>query len=183
MSRSFAEALNIEDVGDATLIASDLFQASFNSAFPAPREFQLGADLVKKSAWHQYVARYTHNDGAIECVGFCNWIRYADKCGDVYLEGGMCVKKNFYRSLQKTEFVECKTHGGVAQMMMEAAAQDLNDAAAWFGYCGDHMAYRVDQRVGYQPTAHQHLIVKWTRDLDDQAKAALIESIAKIGPF
>jgi hypothetical protein len=68
-------------------------------------------------------------------------------------------------------------------MMMEAAARDLTDAAAWFGYCGDHMAYRVDQRVGYEPTAHKHLIVRWTRDLDNKAKIALIDSIAKIGPF
>jgi hypothetical protein len=183
MSRSFAEALKIDDVGDATLIAGDLFQASFNSVFPTPRDFQLGTDSVKKSAWHQYVARYTHLGGSVECVGFCNWIRHADICGDVYLEGGMCVKKNFYRGLPKAEFLECKAHGGVAQMMMETAARDLNDAAAWFGYCGDHMAYRVDQRVGYQPTTHKHLIVKWTRDLDDQAKDALIDSIAKIGPF
>ena len=183
MNRSFAAALKIEDVGDATLIAGDLFQASFNSAFPAPRDFQLGVDSIKKSAWHQYVARYTPIDGAVVCIGFCNWIRYADKCGDVYLEGGMCVKKNFYRRLPHAEFLECKARGGVAQMMMEAAARDLNDAAAWFGYCGDQMAYRVDQRVGFQPTTHQHLIVKWTRDLDDQAKDALIESIAKIGPF
>lgn len=183
MSRSFAEALRVKDVGDATAIAGELFQTSFNSAFPSPREFQLGEALVTKSAWHQYVAQYTRVDGAVECVGFCNWIRYGGKHGDVYLEGGMCVKKNFYRSLPKDEFLECKALGGVAQMMMEAAARDLNDAAAWFGYCGDHMAYRVDQRVGYQPTVHKHLIVKWTRDLDTNAQAKLIEAIAKIGPF
>ena len=183
MSRSFAEALKIEDVGDATLIAGDLFQASFNSAFPTPREFQLGIDRIRKSAWHQYVASYAHVDGTVECIGFCNWIRYVDNCGDVYLEGGMCVKKNFYRSLPKAEFLECKARGGAAQMIMETAARDLNDAGAWFGYCGDHMAYRVDQRVGFQPTMHQHLIVKWMRDLDDQVKSALIESIARLGPF
>jgi hypothetical protein len=179
MSRSFAEALSVKDVGDATAIAGELFQTSFNSAFPSPREFQLGEVLVSKSAWHQYVAQYTSADGTVECVGFCNWIRY----GDVYLEGGMCVKKNFYRSLSKAEFLECKSLGGVAQMMMETAARDLNDATAWFGYCGDHMAYRVDQRVGYQPTVFKHLIVKWTRDLDADAQARLIEAIAKIGPF
>jgi len=179
MNRSFAQSLSVKDVGDATTIAGELFQTSFNSAFPTPREFQLGDVLVKKSAWHQYVARYTRADGAVECVGFCNWIRYKD----IYLEGGMCVKKNFYRSLPKEEFRECKARGGIAQMMMEAAERDLNDAAAWFGYCGDEMAYRVDQRVGFQPTVHKHLIVKWTRDVDADAQARLIKLIAKIGPF
>ncbi len=179
MSRSFAEALTVRDVGDATLIAGELFQASFNSAFPSPREFQLGTERVKKSAWHQYVAEYIRADGSVECVGFCNWIRYEN----VYLEGGMCVKKHFYRSLSKQEFRDCKALGGVAQIMMESAARDLNDAAAWFGYCGDSQAYRVDQRVGYQPTAHKHLIVKWLREVDANAQAKLIEAIAKIGPF
>lgn len=183
MSHSFAEALTVRDVGDATLIAGELFQASFNSAFPSPREFQLGSEWVKKSAWHQYVAQYIRADGKVECVGFCNWIRY----DDVYLEGGMCVKKHFYRSLPKHEFRDCKALGGVAQIMMESAARDLSDAAAWFGYCGDSQAYRVDQRVGYQPTAHKHLIVKWLHglenELDANAQAILIEAIAKIGPF
>lgn len=179
MSRSFADALRVKNVGDATAVAGELFQTSFNAAFPTPRDFQLGEVLVKKSAWHQYIAQYNRADGTVECVGFCNWIRY----GDVYLEGGMCVKKNFYRSLPKDEFRECKALGGVAQMTMEAAARDLDDAAAWFGYCGDHMAYQVDQRVGYQPTVHKHLIVKWTREMDTNAQAELIEAIAKIGPF
>ena len=95
----------------------------------------------------------------------------------------MCVKKHFYRSLSKQEFRDCKTLGGVAQIMMESAARDLNDAAAWFGYCGDAQAYQVDLRVGYQPTAHKHLIVKWLREVDANAQAKLIEAIAKIGPF
>ena len=183
MSRSFAAALTVRDVGDATLIAGELFQASFNSAFPTPREFQLGTILVEKSAWHQYVAHYTRADGTVECVGFCNWIRYGSEHGDVYLEGGMCVKKHFYRRLSKDEFRDCKALGGVAQIMMEAAARELNDADAWFGYCGDSQAYRVDQRVGYQPTVHKHLIVKWLRELNINSQAKLMAAIAKIGPF
>ncbi len=41
----------------------------------------------------------------------------------------------------------------------------------------------VDLRAGYVPTSHRYLIVKWFRDLPAPEREALIESIAKIGPF
>ena len=95
----------------------------------------------------------------------------------------MCVRKTFYRRLPRDQFRECNAAGGVAQLMMEQAARELTDCAAWFGYCGDAKALAVDLRVGYVPTRHKHLIVKWFRDLPQGEREALIDSIAKIGAF
>jgi hypothetical protein len=71
----------------------------------------------------------------------------------------------------------------VAQLVMEAAAAELDDGAAWFGYCGDKKAYIVDARVGYRPTRREHLIVKWFRDVPPGEQQALEEKVGAIGPF
>lgn len=112
-------------------------------------------------------------------MGFCNWIRH----GDVYLEGGMCVRENVYRRMPREHFRQCREQGGIAQMMMATAARELDDAAAWFGYCGDAKAMAVDLRAGYMRTRHPHLIVKWFREIAAHEQERLIESIAAIGPF
>jgi hypothetical protein len=129
--------------------------------------------------WHQYVALYRWPDGREEAVGFCNWIRH----GDVYLQGGMCARENVYRRMPKEHFRACREHGGIAQMMMATAARELNDAIAWFGYCGDAKAMAVDLRAGYVRTSHPHLIVKWFREVPAAERERLVESIAAIGPF
>jgi hypothetical protein len=68
-------------------------------------------------------------------------------------------------------------------MMMQAAAEELNDRKAWFGFCGDPKALAVDLRFGYELTPHDKLIVKWFAPLGEPEKRALVDSIAAIGPF
>ena len=70
-----------------------------------------------------------------------------------------------------------------AQLVMEAAARRLNDAPAWFGYCGDKKAAIVDARVGYVPTRHRYLIVNWFQTLPSSEQERLIDKIAGIAPF
>jgi hypothetical protein len=176
---SFAESLRIFDAGNAERYAADLFRESFNAPFPVPRENAGLAIPTPPENWRQYVALYRWPDGTEEAVGFCNWIKH----GEVYLEGGMCVKKTFYRRLPREHFRECNAAGGIAQLVMEQAARELTDCTAWFGYCGDAKALAVDLRVGYVPTEHKHLIVKWFRDVPEETRRQLIERIAAIGPF
>ena len=176
---SFIDAIHIERFDNAQYFAAELFFESFAAAFPVPGEHR-GLSIPAPAAnWHQFVAFYKWNASHLEPVGFCNWIRY----DDVYLEGGMCVKRDFYRRLPKEQWRDCRARGGVAQLLMEAAAKRLNDCPAWFGFCGDKKAAIVDARVGYVPTRHRYLIVKWFRALPDAEQARLIEKIAAIGPF
>ncbi len=164
---------------DAASIASDLFQSAFNSAFPLPHACKVLDIEITTQDWYQYVALYTWPDGSEECVGFCNWIKYRN----TYLEGGLAVKKDFYRSLPKSEFARFNERGGVAQIIMETAAAQLDDCVAWFGYCGDAKALKVDLRVGFVQLEHPYLIVKWIKDLPDADKVALIDEITRIGEF
>src|ERR1039457_3159259 len=177
--KTFEESIEVVDLEDASYFAADLFKECFGSAFPTPRDYLGLPHQPRGGTWHQYVAFYKWTEANIEPVGFCNWIRH----GDVYLEGGMCVRRNFYRRLPKEHWDACKDAGGVAQIIMESAARELTDCTAWFGYCGDKKALVVDLRVGYEPTHHEYLIVKWLADISEGDKRGVIDGIAEIGPF
>ena len=176
---TFRDSLRIFDAGNAAPYATELFREAFNVPFPVPRADAGLAIPTPPENWRQYVALYRWPDGREETVGFCNWIKH----GDVYLEGGMCVQKSFYRRMPREHFREANAAGGIAQLLMEQAARELIDCKAWFGYCGDAKALAVDLRVGYVPTEHKHVIVKWFRDLPESERRALIDAIAAIGPF
>ena len=177
---AFVRSLRIFDAGSrAPELASGLFRESFNADFPIPRTDAGLSIPTPPENWRQYVALYRWPDGTEEAVGFCNWIRYRD----VYLEGGMCVRKTFYRRLPKDHFRQCQERGGIAQMMMEQAARELTDCTAWFGYCGDAKALAVDLRAGYVQTDHPYVIVKWFREIPPEDRKRLIDSIIAIGAF
>lgn len=177
--KDFNESIRVIRTEAASFFAADLFQECFAAPFPMAVDASGLAIPTPPDNWRQYVAFYRWSEAHYEPVGFCNFIRY----GEVYLEGGMCVKKGFYRRLPKEHFPQCKLRGGIAQIVMEEAEKELNDCVAWFGFCGDKMAFEVDKRVGYEPTHHPHLIVKWFTRPDSARQLELIDAIAKIGPF
>ena len=176
---TFNEALKVFQTNDAVGVAGTLFQESFNRIFPVPDARTILETQIQPEDWRQFVAIYTWPDGTSECVGFCNWIKYKD----VYLEGGLSVQKHFYRRLTKPHFAECRARGGIAQIMMETAASELTDCAAWFGYVGDAKSMQVVLRVGYVRTAHRYLIVKWMRALSESERQVWIDDVTRIGPF
>jgi hypothetical protein len=176
---SFRESLKVFESKQAAHFASALFRESFGGDFPVPCAYRILETMIQPEDWRQYVAVYTWPDGTEECVGFCNWIKYKD----VYLEGGLAVRRSFYRRLDKPAFAECSKRGGVAQIIMETAATGLTDCVAWFGYCGDAKALQVDMRVGYVQIDHPFLIVKWMKPLDEASRHRWIDDVAGIGPF
>lgn len=176
---TFNDALKVFEAADAASYAANLFRESFKSEFPVPRATQVLDVVISPADWRQYVAVYCWPDGHEECVGFCNWIRYKD----VYLEGGLAAKRDFYRRLDNEHFTACRARGGIAQILMEQAATELIDCVAWFGYCGDAKALAVDLRVGYVRTEHPYLIVKWMRELPVAEQRQWIAEITRIGPF
>lgn len=176
---SFLQRLAIFRESNAEAYAADLFKECFGAPFPVPRRDAGLAIETPPEDWRQFVAVYTWEDGKRETVGFCNWIRYAD----AYLEGGLCVRPTFYRRLPRARFLECKAAGGIAQLLMERAAGELNDCKAWFGYCGDAKSLAVTLRTGYQLTDHKYLIVRWFGETSEEDRRNLIAAIQRIGPF
>jgi len=175
----FEESLHIAFFSNARYFAADLFQESFKIPFPVPRENAGLSIPTPPENWRQEVAFYKWSETHLEAVGFCNWIHYAG----CYLCGGMCVRRDFYRRLPKEQWLVCRERGGVAQIMLETAFQQLTDCQAWFGYCGDKRAYIVDMRAGFRPTRFRYVIVKWNGDLEDTRKRALEDRVVDIGPF
>lgn len=171
--------LTIRLLADASAYAADLFRESFGTAFPTPHAIRYGAVQAQPEDWLQGVALYRWPDGAEECVGFANWIRFRN----AYLGGALCVKRNFYRRLPRAHFAECNRRGGIAQMIMEFGDRLLTHCDGWFAYCGDTKSLRVNARVGFVPTAYPYIIVKWVRPPDETTRRALIDEVAALGPF
>jgi hypothetical protein len=167
---SFRDRFHVARFANAAYFAAELFRESFGSAFPAPPQ---------GSGWAQYVAFYRWDDGLIEPVGFCNYLPFET----TWLEGGLCVRRTFYSRLPTSEGEECRALGGVAQLIMEAAARELDDCDAWFAYIGDDRSLKVCIRVGYRPTERQYVMVKWFRALPAERRLELIERVAALGPF
>ena len=172
---STAGGVRIFRTREAPSLAAGLFRECFGANFPVPRDGALCIPTPPEN-WHQYVAVHSGPAGD-ETIGFCNWIRH----GDVYLEGGMCVREAAYRRLPREDFRAVRERGGIAYMMMAHAAAELHDCKAWFGYCGDGKAMAVDLRFGYVPTRHSHLIVRWRDGVSPDER--LVDAIAAIGPF
>lgn len=166
----FRDRFRVQRFADAAYFAGELFRESFGSAFPVPPD---------GGGWAQYVAFYRWDDGRIEPVGFCNYLPF----GSLWLEGGLCVRRTFYGRLPAAHGEECRALGGVAQLIMEAAAADLQDCDAWFAYIGDARSLKVCTRVGYRPTGRQYVMVKWFATLPAERQAALVEQVAALGPF
>lgn len=167
---SFRDRFHVQRFANAAYFAEELFRESFGSAFPVPPE---------GSGWAQYVAFYRWDDARIEPVGFCNFLPFRS----VWLEGGLCVRGTFYARLPAPQGEECRALGGVAQLIMEAAAEDLHDCDAWFAYIGDARSLKVCTRVGYRPTNRQYVMVKWFASLSADRQAVLVEQVAALGPF
>jgi hypothetical protein len=174
LAPQFESSFRVVRFDNAEFFARALFEASYRTPFPVPP-----ADNARTRNWHQYVAFYRWDSSTIEPVAFCNWIRH----GDVYLSGGLCVQRSVYGRLPPEHYAYCKARGGIGQMTMAAATRELDDLVAWFGHCGDARALDITDNLGYEPTRHPHLIVKWFRTLPPTERDELIDEIAAIGPF
>jgi len=166
----FTARFHVQRFDDASYFATELFRESFGSAFPVP---------PSGAGWAQYVAFYRWDDGRIETVGFCNYLPFHT----VWLEGGLCVRRTFYSRLPAAEGEQCRALGGVAQLIMEEAARELDDCEAWFAYIGDERSLKVCTRLGYRPTDRPYVMVKWFRTPSPERAVALAEQVAELGPF
>jgi len=177
--QSFEASVAFVGMTDAAFFAADLFREAFGAAFPVPRRDSGLAIPTPPEIWRQYVAFYKWSANDVEPVAFVNFLRH----DDAWLVGGLCARRNFYRRLPDAHWRACRAHGGVVQMLLDAAARELAGAAALFGYCGDAKSWRVSERAGYRKTRYPYVIVKWLRDVPPREREALEAKVAAVGPF
>lgn len=173
LDQAFTDRFFVQRFDNARFFAAPLFEESFRTPFPEP------PDNPTSASWAQYVAFYRWDEDRIEPVGFCNFLPFEN----LWLEGGLCVRRSFYGRLPPHHSAECRAAGGVAQLIMESAAKALDDCEAWFAYVGNERSLRVCQRVGYEVTPRDYVIAKWFRQLALLRKVELIERVAALGPF
>lgn len=128
---------------------------------------------------HHVIASY--RDGA-DTPLVC-YIHFTD-CGDILLGGGACVDDRVLRQMKIEQRDLIRAAGGIYQHALRWSVRHFAPRfAAIFGYCGDALAERIDRAVGFESTAHEHLLVYWTRDVDARRRHQMVEKANSFAPF
>jgi len=157
--------LSTIEVMDATSLAGDLFQRSFNAEIP---------DFPK-----HFVFLATIEPGFSLTLGYLHYTRK----DSIYLCGGMCVNSRALRSLSKAQRAEIKQQGGVAIMMATSSLQQLKNHEAVFAHVGHTGSYRICMAKNFIDTQYEHLIVNWQEPINFERKQQLIEQANQYVPF
>jgi hypothetical protein len=159
-------SVSIDEIPEADAGAIALFRHRFKDAPPAEP--------------HHVVARFRDSSGAVRTACYVHFTPF----GDMLLGGGACIDPRVVRAMSATEREALKIAGGLYHATLAwAVAHFAPRYPAIFGYCGDALAERVDLAVGFARTAHPHLLVLWTRELDGARRADLIARAHAVGPF
>jgi len=160
------EFILIEEVQGGPAFASELFQRKYR--LPVP-EFP-----------HHVVAFFRNADGS--CVPAC-YVHFTD-CGDLILGGGASTDDRVLRRMGAAQRVAVREAGGLYLHTLKWSLRYFGSrVSAIFGYCGDALAERVDLAVGFEPTRHPHLLVYWTRDIDEKKRNQLVAKAHSFEPF
>jgi GNAT superfamily N-acetyltransferase len=113
-----------------------------------------------------YVAFAQRAPSTFEVVGYY----HVDHRREYALVGGLCVDTRY-------------RNRGLGEQFSRIAFDDAGDRKAFFCYLGNPTSIRIAQRIGYEPTPHQYLMVRWFQSLLEEEKQRLIAEVAVIGPF
>lgn len=161
----FDDIVCIEEVRNAEFFAGDLFRRIFHSDPP--------------NYGRHFIALYRDATGQFLSVGYIHFTAFED----MFLVGGMVVDKRTYRRIPAIDRKIIRDAGGIAEWLLRHTIARFPEAPAVWGHVGDKLAYDVDFRVGFRPTAHRHVIAMWKHELPESEKAARAQRVALLGPF
>ncbi|HMM65650.1 MAG TPA: hypothetical protein PKC03_01805 [Dokdonella sp.] len=128
-----------------------------------------------------HVIAYHRGDDDMFSVG-C-YIHFTD-CGDILLGGGACTDDRVLRRMSADQRDCVRAAGGLYLHTLKWSLRHFGDRfAAVFGYCGDALAERVDRAAGFESTAHDRLLVYWTREVEPGRKAQMVAKAFSFIPF
>jgi hypothetical protein len=153
-------------VDDGEFFAGDIFRRKFASP-PPP-------------VGHHVVAMIKDDNNSMSVAGYAHFRPFEE----VMLVGGVCTDGRVMRQIPEEKSCLIAAAGGIYfNILRHAFARFANECDAYFGYCGDARAERVNLDAGFRKTGQQHLLVNFHKHLDDVAREALIDKISGIGPF
>lgn len=104
--------------------------------------------------------------------------------GDILLGGGACVDDRVLRRLDPAARSAIREAGGLYRHALAWSIAHFSQRyLAIFGYCGDALAERTDLALGFKRTAHPHLLVYFTREIEISERERLIAKAHAVGPF
>lgn len=156
----------VREVDDGRAVAGALFQRRYGETAP---DFP-----------HHVVGCWRAPDGIERPLCYIHFTPQ----GDLLLGGGACTDDRLMRRMPAGQRAALRAAGGVYHHTLARSVELFAPRyPAIFGYCGDALAERVDRSVGFRSTGHEHLLVYFTRPIDDREQARLIEQAHAVGPF
>lgn len=157
----------ITEVDDGRAFAEHIFQRKFRQSAP---------DFA-----HHIVAFYRHREDHLVPVSYVHFTQHSPT---LMLAGGGCTDGRAFALMTERERQLVNDAGGLlAHTQLHGFAKFADRCEAFGGYCGDARASAVHASVGYEPTEHPHLIVRWHKPLAPARRAEIVETLRAIGPF
>jgi hypothetical protein len=157
--------IDVRETEDAPAALESLFRRKYQRTLPQ---------------FPHHVAAYHRDQGG--AVPLC-YVHFTD-CGDILLGGGACVDNRMLRRMTHDQRAAVHAAGGMYHHVLAWSVRHFAPRFdAIFGYCGDALAERVDRAVGFRSTAHERLLVYWTRDVDARRRGHMIEKANAFVPF
>ena len=156
----------ITEVGDASPFFGELFRRKFGDPIP---DYPHHIGVFHRGA-----------DGCFTPLSYLHLLPHRD----LILVGGGCTDGDAIRRLPAADRDAIRDAGGLLLHALRYAFERFADRCdAYFGHCGDARAYEVDMQAGFEPTAHEQLIVHWHKPLDQERRRALVAEAHAIGAF
>lgn len=156
----------ITEVVEGSQLADGIFQRKYGTQ--APRH------------GHHIFALYQYPDHSWVPVSYLNYQEY----DEVLLAGGACTDGGVIREMSVRQQDQITKFEGLYFQLAQYATQKYAlGKIATFGYCGDARAWEVNEKLGYERTKHQYVIVRWHDKPKIAHAEALINKICAIGPF
>ena len=157
----------ITEVDDGRAFAGHIFQRKFRESAP---DFP-----------HHIVAFYRHAEDHLVPLSYVHFTPWRDR---LMLAGGGCTDGRGFALMSDEQRALVTAAGGLLAQTQLFGFRKFADACdAFGGYCGDARASQVHESVGYAPTAHPHLIVKWHKPLSDERREQIVRELHAVGPF
>lgn len=156
----------VREVDDAKALADPIFMRRYRATAP---DFP-----------HHVLAFHRTADGIETPVCYIHFTAM----GDILLGGGACVDDRVLRRMDPAARSAIREAGGLYRHALVWSIEHFSQRClAIFGYCGDALAERTDLAVGFMRTAHPHLLVYFTREIDAPERERLIAEAHAVGPF